>query len=332
MRVAVLMGGRSGEHEVSLRSGKAVLEALATLGHDALALTFDRRLGARIGPSIDGAMPEPTPATTSTSEALAALEAWRPDVAFIAMHGPDGEDGRVQGMLELLGIPYQGSGVQASAIGLDKIRTKALLREAGLPLAAERVITGADTDWGALADELGLPLVLKTPASGSSVGVEIVADRAALASRGTALMAEAGRLLVEQFVRGRELTLPVVETPDGRPEAFPTVFIAPRAAAFFDYEAKYTPGATDEICPAPIDAALEERLRGLGVAAHRALGCRGYSRTDCIVADDGRVVLLEVNTLPGLTRESLLPKAAAVHGLSFAALVERLIQRALARS
>ena len=324
------MGGRSGEHDVSLRSGKAVLEALAALGHDALALTFDKQRGARVGPSYDGAMPAPTPPTTSTSEALAALEAWRPDVAFIAMHGPDGEDGRVQGALELLGIPYQGSGVQASAIGLDKVRTKALLREAGLPLAAERVIEDADTDWGALADALGLPLVLKTPASGSSVGVEIVADRAALEARGRALLADAGRLLVEQFVRGRELTLPVLETVDGRAEGLPTVLIAPKAAAFFDYEAKYTPGATDEICPAPIAPELEERLRALGVAAHRALGCRGYSRTDCIVGDDGRVVLLEVNTLPGLTRESLMPKSAAVAGLSFSALVERLLARAQA--
>lgn len=321
MRVAVLMGGRSGEHDVSLRSGAAVLEALATLGHESLPVTLLREGGARIGD---------TPPTT-TAGGLLALETWRPDCAFIAMHGEDGEDGRAQGALELLGIPYQGSGLQASAVGLDKIRTKEILRAHGLPVADERVVVrGEPRDWDALAHALGLPLVLKTPASGSSVGVEIVPDRAALAARGEALVQQAGRVLVEAFVTGRELTLPVVEREDGTPEGLPTVEIRPRTAAFFDYEAKYTPGATDEICPAPIDPALETRLRALGVAAHRALGCRGYSRTDCIVTPDGRVALLEVNTLPGLTRESLLPKSAAAHGLSFAALVERLLQRALA--
>jgi D-alanine-D-alanine ligase len=162
------------------------------------------------------------------------------------------------------------------------------------------------------------------------VGVEIVADEDALAARGEALLAEAGRLLVERFVRGRELTLPVVEREDGEPEAFPCVEIRPRSATFFDYVAKYTPGASDEICPAPIPEALEARLRALGVAAHRALGCRGYSRSDCIVADDDEVFLLEVNTLPGLTRESLLPLSAATAGVSFPDLIERLLRRAVA--
>ena len=319
MRVAVLMGGRSGEHDVSLRSGAAVLDALATLGHPALALTFLRAGGTVTNDGGGG----------TTAQGLAAIEAWHPDVAFIAMHGPDGEDGRIQGALELLGIPYQGSGIQASAIGLDKIRTKAILRAHELPVAAERIAHAhAHTDWPALAHALGLPLVLKTPASGSSVGVEIVRTAEALATRGAALAHGAGRVLVEQFVAGREFTLPVVETPDGEPEAFPVVEIRPKAAAFFDYAAKYTPGASDEICPAPIDPALESRLRTLGVAAHRALGCSGYSRTDCIVTPEGRVVLLEVNTLPGLTRESLLPKSAAAFGVSFPDLVQRLIERA----
>jgi len=233
------------------------------------------------------------------------------------------------------GFAYQGSGARASAIGPDKVRTKAILRAHDRPVAAGRVVHAgrsapALSDWDALVGELGLPLVLKTPASGSSVGVEIVRTREALAARGEALAHEAGRVLVEQFVAGREFTLPVVETPSGDAEAFPVVEIRPKAAAFFDYEAKYTPGATDEICPAPIEPALEAQLRALGVAAHRALGCRGYSRTDCIVTPDGRVVLLEVNTLPGLTRESLLPKSAAVHGTNFATLVQRLIERAVA--
>ncbi len=318
MRVAVLMGGRSGEHEVSLRSGAAVIEALAVLGHEALPVVFERDGGATVG-GVSG----------SVAEGLLALERWRPERAFIAMHGSDGEDGRIQGALELLRIPYQGSGIQASAIGLDKIRTKEILRMHGLPVADERVITRDEVrDWPGLVRTLGLPLVLKTPASGSSVGVEIVRDPETLAERAEVLCAEAGRVLVERFVRGRELTIPVLERADGEPEALPTVEIRPRAASFFDYGAKYTPGATDELCPAPIEPALEATLGALGVRAHRALGCHGYSRTDCIVAEDGAIALLEVNTLPGLTRESLLPKSAAVAGLTFPALVERLLMRA----
>lgn len=316
MRIAVLMGGRSGEHEVSLRSGAAVVAALDALGHARLEVVFDKAGGARVAGEA-----------MSIGRSLAALEAWRPDAAFIAMHGPDGEDGRVQGALEMLGIPYQGSGVQASAIGLDKVRTKAVFRAAGLPVAEDRVVS-APVDWEALARDLGLPLVLKTPASGSSVGVEIIKTLDELHGRGPELLATCDHLLVEQYVRGREFTAPVLDGDDGAPEALPIVEIRPRTAAFFDYEAKYTPGATDEICPAPIPPELERSLRALGLAAHRALGCRGYSRTDLMLGDDGRVALLETNTLPGLTAESLLPKSARAAGLDFPALVQRLLDRA----
>lgn len=327
MKIAVLMGGRSGEHEVSLRSGRAVIGALFGRGHAVFALTFGRHGGATFGPVGNGDDAE-TEGTIAAS--LVALEAWGPACAFIAMHGEDGEDGKIQGVLELLGIPYQGSGIQASAIGLDKVRTKQLLRAAGLPLARERVIDRtAPRDWDALVAELGLPLVMKTPASGSSVGVEIVPTREAAEARGEALLDEAGRVLLEQYVKGREFTLPVLEDPDGTPTALPVVEIRPREAAFFDYTAKYTPGATDEICPAPIPPALEAILGDLGLRAHQALGCRGYSRTDCIVTPLGEVALLEVNTLPGLTAESLMPRSAAVAGMDFTALVERLLARAL---
>lgn len=325
MRVAVLMGGRSGEHDVSLRSGAAVVGALATLGWSAFPVTFGRVGGARWGSDTADA-----PAGEGTiGEALLALERWRPDAAFLAMHGPDGEDGRVQGALELLQIPYQGSGIQASAVGLDKVRTKQLYRAAGLPVARDRVVSGP-VDWAALAADLGLPLVLKTPASGSSVGVVIVSTTSELAAQGAALLAEAGTLLCEQYVVGREFTAPVLEAEDGTPTALPAIEIRPVSAAFFDYGAKYTPGATDELCPAPIDAALEQRIRALGLAAHAAVGCRGYSRTDLIVRADGEPILLETNTLPGLTAQSLLPKAAAEAGLDFPGLIARLVHRARA--
>lgn len=327
MKIAVLMGGRSGEHAVSLRSGAAVLNALEVLGWDAMKVVLTE----------DGRAQWPT-GGGSIGEGLLALEAARPDCVFIAMHGEDGEDGRVQGMLELLGIPYQGSGVQASAMGLDKARTKDVLAMAGLPVALDqRLVAGPEqegfdkAELARLSEKLGLPLVLKTLPSGSSVGVAIVRTVDELYATAATMVGPGETLLAERFVAGREFTLPVLETLDGQPQALPVVEIRPVSAAFFDYEAKYTPGATDELCPAPIDPELETRLRALGVLAHKALGCSGYSRTDCIVAPDGVVTLLEVNTLPGLTAESLLPKAALVAGLSFPALVERLVKRALRR-
>jgi len=321
MKVAVFMGGRSGEHDISLLSGAAVLEALGTLGHDAFAIVLGRDGSAR-WPGGEG----------GPGAALAAVEAWRPDVAFIAMHGADGEDGRLQGALELLGVPYQGSGVQASAIGLDKIRTKQVLRDAGLPVARDLTLRPGDTpDWDAIADTLGLPLVLKTEASGSSVGVEVVRTREDLRARGPALLATTPGLLLEAWLAGREFTGPVLEGEEGAAEALPVVEIRPRTAArFFDYEAKYAPGGSDELCPAPIDEALEAQLRALALAAHRALGCRGYSRTDLMLDAHGVPHVLEVNTLPGLTGASLLPKSAGVAGLSFDALIARLLQCGMA--
>jgi len=317
MKIAVLMGGRSGEHEVSLRSAAAVVNACEALGWESWRLTMTRD-GRATWPHAEG----------SIGLALAALEAAAIDCAFIAMHGPDGEDGRVQGALELMGIPYQGSGVQASAIGLDKRRTKDLLRTAGLPVAGDLILEGP-TDWELVSATLGLPVVLKTLASGSSVGVAIARTQAGLVAEGQSMLAS-GLVVAEKFVAGREFTLPVLETLEGRPEALPVVEIRPKSAAFFDYEAKYTPGATEEICPAPIDSGLEAQLRALGVAAHQALACSGYSRTDCIVDPSGAVFLLEVNTLPGLTAESLLPKAAAAVGMTFPQLVERLVLRGIA--
>lgn len=325
MKVAVLMGGRSGEHAVSLRSGAAVLGALEALGWEGFEFVSTEDGGAAWAGGR-GTM----------AEGLGALARARVDCAFIAMHGPDGEDGRVQGALELLGIPYQGSGIQASAIGLDKARSKDILRLAGLPVADDlRLVLapGRDGDLAieAAAAELGLPLALKTLSSGSSVGVAIATSLEELHQQARALAVKDEPLLFERFVSGREFTLPVLEDEDGVPQALPVVEIRPKSAAFFDYGAKYTPGATDELCPAPITAELEADLRRLGLAAHRALGCAGYSRTDCIVSVDGAATLLEINTLPGLTGESLLPRSARAAGLAFPALVERLVRRGLAR-
>lgn len=325
MKVAILTGGRSGEHDVSLETGRAVSGAVAELGHVAFQLVLGRSGGAR-WPGGEGRV----------GAALAALEAWGPDVAFIAMHGRDGEDGRVQGALEVLGVPYQGSGVAGSALAMDKPRSKGIYRAAGIPVARDRVLGRAALepgfDWEAVAGDLGLPLVLKTSHSGSSVGVEIVDECASLRDRGRALLAEDPSLLVEEHVAGVELTCPVLEGPGGAARALPLLEIRPHAARFFDYPTKYDPDAVDELCPAPIDEALAEEVRALGLRCHAALGCRDYSRTDLMVGADGRPRVLETNTLPGLTPASLLPKSAAADGMTFPGLIDHLLRLAALRA
>jgi D-alanine-D-alanine ligase len=324
MHIGVLAGGPGGERDISLITADAVERALEALGWTPFRVNFGARGEPSRWPGGEG-----TPL-----EALAALERAKPDAAFIAMHGLWGEDGRVQAALELAGIRYQGSGVLASALAMDKIRSKEIFRAHGIPVAADLTVSPPDQPEEAarvaarLVQALGLPLALKTPGSGSSVGVAIADTAEDVAATLVAFSADADRVLAEAYVSGREFTCPVVESADGTPEAFPVVEIRPRAARFFDRAAKYDPGATDELCPAPIPAHLEAALRETGLAAHRALGCAGYSRTDVRVDDAGRIVVLETNTLPGLTPASLLPKSAAAAGLPFPELIRRLLQRA----
>lgn len=320
--IAVLKGGRTGEHEVSLESAKGIEAALAELGYDVWPIVLGRYGGATWDEQEGGG---------TVGEALCALERRGGLLgAFVAMHGSDGEDGRIQAALDLIGVPYQGSTVAASAVAMDKARSKAVYRGVGLPVAADIVFhPGAMTDWPAVAEEIGLPCVLKTAESGSSVGIEIVDTLAQLEARGDAMLGSGtANVLVESFVAGREFTVAVLESADGTPQALPVIEICPVSARFFDYEAKYTPGATDEICPARISEALSEELQRLALEAHNALGCRHYSRTDFMHAGaDAVPVLLETNTLPGMTSVSLFPKAAAAAGLDFTALVGRLVDR-----
>lgn len=321
MKVAVLVGGRSGEHEVSLVTGTAVREALLRSGHSPWLFTIERD-GTTSWDSTSGTM----------AEGLAALYAWGPEVAFIAMHGADGEDGVIQGVLELLGVAYQGSGVGASAVAMHKARTKVVYRQAGLPVARDWTLTGTGVDWEQVAGHLGLPVVLKAGVSGSSVGIEVVRDLESLGVRGEAMLADTDALVVEEWLDGREFTCAVLEDGDGQGHALPCVEIVPRSGGWFDYETKYDPAAVDEICPCDIPPALEEELRRLALVAHQVLGCRDYSRTDFILDAEGRPQLLETNTLPGLTPASLFPKAAMAAGLEFDRLIERLIQLAASRS
>jgi D-alanine-D-alanine ligase len=251
------------------------------------------------------------------------------------MHGPFGEDGRVQALLDLLGLPYVGSDSFASALAMDKPRTKDVYRARGVPTPKAAVLELDGTTPGALAEVVAgkfpSPWVLKTPRLGSSVGVEIVARREDLEGAVLRVAGIDGTLLVEEFVRGREFTAPVLDLKaEGGPRGLPVIEIVIKTAHFFNYQNKYD-GSTAEVCPAEIPEELEQRIRAIGVAAHRALGCRGYSRTDVMVTAGGAAYALETNTLPGLTDQSLFPRAARVAGLSYTALVSALLDDALAR-
>jgi D-alanine-D-alanine ligase len=323
MKVTVLRGGQSDEHDISLVTAEAVIAALESRGHEVFPVTFGRDGGARWREE-----------TGRVTEGLDAALVWGADVAFVAMHGAFGEDGRIQGALEIVGIPYQGAGVAASAVAMDKGRAKAVYRAVGLPVAGDVLLLPRELgaiDWESVGRQTGMPCVLKTAESGSSVGIEIVESLGELSERGPLLLEHSTSLLVESWLPGREFTVSVLEGPDGVPAALPVVEIRPHGDRWFDYETKYDPTVVDELCPAPIDNAFTEALQSLGVQAHLALACRDYSRTDIKLCADGRPVLLETNTLPGLTPASLMPKAAEVAGLSFDALIEALVLRAASR-
>ena len=337
-RVAVLMGGRSGEHDVSLASGRSALAHLPRDRYEPFPVILGRDGRWRFpAPGGGGAPPDPTESPgQALPEGLRALLDHRPDAVFLAMHGPEGEDGKLQSLMDLVGLPYTGSDAYASSLAMNKPVAKRVLAAAGVPVAADIVLDRAGWDGDRAAavarvrDRFAPPWVLKTPKLGSSVGLDIVRAAADLERTLVDLFALDREVLVEEFVAGRELTGGVLDWPaDGGLRALPLVEITPLGDPFFNYHAKYTVGASREVCPAPVDAAMTTRLQDLSVRAHRALGCRGFSRTDFIVAADGRVVCLETNTIPGLTETSLLPQAAAAAGISFAALVSGMVDAAI---
>jgi len=306
LRVALLAGGTSGERQVSL-NGAAEVER---------ALDPERFLVRRYDPACD----------------LARLvkDAGEIDFAFILLHGLHGEDGTVQGMLDLLGIPYQGSGVLGSAIAMDKHLAKDLYRLHGLPVA-DCVVVGHrhDYDLQGMIDRLGLPLVVKPVREGSSLGLTIARSLGELRDGIETAKRHDRDVMVEQYIKGREITAAVLG--NDTLTALPLIEIIPgEGFAFFDYTAKYQPGASREICPAPISPELTAKAQQLAMAAHSALRLRGYSRTDMILDEAGNFFLLESNTIPGMTATSLLPQAAARHGLEFPQFLELLIDMAFA--
>jgi D-alanine-D-alanine ligase len=301
LTVALISGGISSEREVSLNSGHQVFEALDKEKYTVL----------RYDPKTD----------------LPKLMADAPtiDAALIILHGPYGEDGTVQGMLDLLGIPYQGAGVLGSALAMNKLAAKQLYEAAGLRVAPYICVRRTDPfDVEACIETLGLPLVIKPVSGGSSIGMSIVKSREALMDAvQKAFEYDDHSVMVEAFIPGIEITAGVIG--NDQLDVLPLIEIIPgEGYEFFDYGAKYTAGATQEICPARIDAALAEKARHCARIAHEALFLRGYSRTDFILKGD-EFYVLETNTIPGMTRTSLLPQAAQAAGISFTQLLDRLI-------
>ncbi|HSP81678.1 MAG TPA: D-alanine--D-alanine ligase [Myxococcaceae bacterium] len=295
-RVGVLLGGLSAEREVSLNTGAAVARALRGLGYDVVEVDVGKDVAAR-------------------------LVAEKVDVAFIALHGRYGEDGCIQGLLESMFIPYTGSGVLASAVGMDKVLAKQIFVAHGIPTPAYRVFRTAEEARAAVdALPFPFPVVLKPSREGSSVGVHICKTREAYLAAIEDTSKFAGLILVEQFVKGREVQGGVLDD-----EALGVIEVVPERE-FYDYTAKYRAGSgTRYLFPAPLPADQYERVNQVSLEAHRSLGCSGGTRSDVIISESGEVYLLEINTLPGMTETSLLPKIAAGRGIDFPSLCERLL-------
>ncbi len=296
------MGGWSSEREISLRSGRNVCQSLKRQGFDAVEIDVDRNFANQ-------------------------LQQTKIDIAFVILHGKPGEDGTIQGALELAGIPYTGSGVEASAIGIDKITTKMLFERAGIPTPDYVAIpahSNLKDKTGEAEERLRLPVVLKPRYEGSSVGVEIIKANDLLVEKCQNGRDIFGDIFLEKYVKGMIATVGIVGL-----RAMPVLELVPRQQEFYDFEAKYTKGATDFIVPARLDTETTEITQRLALLAHTTIGAEGFSRVDLVVLDNKQPMFLEINTLPGMTDLSDLPAEAASIGISYDELVFEILKSAL---
>ncbi|KYZ77108.1 D-alanine--D-alanine ligase [Anaerosporomusa subterranea] len=305
-KIAVLMGGPSAEREVSLNTGKAIQDALTVKGYEVVGIDL-----------------EPARFMEQINESGA-------EIVFNAVHGLYGEDGAVQGALDMAGVPYTGSGVSASAIAMDKAICKQLFTTAGIPTARYRILTdnqSAESATDEIIKEFALPVVVKATTQGSSIGVYIVEEKDALTNAVREAFSYSRRIVVEEFIKGRELTVAVIA---GNPvRSLPIIEIAPHSGRY-DYQSKYTKGATEYIVPALLTEGLTVDIQKTAADVFNLIGCNGVARVDMILDADNRYFVLEINTIPGMTATSLVPKAAAAAGISFPDLCEQLLLAAIA--
>ncbi|HWR40068.1 MAG TPA: D-alanine--D-alanine ligase [Patescibacteria group bacterium] len=304
-KIAVVMGGPSAEREVSLNTGQAIVGALQEKGYNAIGIDLDPpRLAQQ-------------------------LQEQNVQVVFNAIHGRFGEDGLMQGMLEMLGIPYTGSGVLASAMAMDKAVSKRLFQAAGIPTPRSVVYSQADRKRDLLAEileEFRLPVVIKAATQGSTIGVVIVEQAGGVNQAVEEAFRYSDHIVVEEFIKGRELTVAVLGNES--PQALPVIEIVPHSGCY-DYHSKYTKGATEYIVPAVLPPEITQAVQQVSLKVFRLLGCKGIGRVDIMLDEKQRYYVLEINTIPGMTATSLVPKAAAAQGVSFGELCERILLTAI---
>lgn len=307
-KVLVLMGGTSEEREVSLRSGKAILNALLSLGYDAQAIDYN---STKIREIID----------------------YNADLVFIALHGKNGEDGTVQGMLESLNITYTGSGVATSVLCIDKVLSKKMLdyegiSSPGFKILRQKELQDTDAMLDRLRQDIGLPMVIKAATQGSSIGTYIVHKEADIISSIETAFNYGSEVLIEEFIEGQELTVALVGNDE--PQVLPIIEIT-SSNEFYDYESKYTQGKCEHIIPARIGEDTRQEIETISKQVYQLMGCRGFSRIDFMLDKKRQPYVLEVNTIPGMTEMSLVPDAARAAGMSFEELVEKILRLALER-
>ncbi len=297
-KIGVLCGGISQEREISLKTGEAIYKALVFLGLNASKLDVDRDIASRLaGEGID--------------------------LAFIALHGKMGEDGTIQGLLEMMGIPYTGSGVLASALALDKVYTKKVFSYHNLPMAKYKVLEKKVETPGDILGEMDYPVIIKPAREGSTIGVSIVREANGLDGAISLAFGYGDKIIIEEYIEGKEITVGILGN-----EPLPVIEIIPKTT-FYDYRAKYEPGMSEHIVPAKLPRQQYELAQSLALSAHCALGCEGATRVDMVIDEKGKIYLLEINTIPGMTETSLLPEAAAVAGIDFKQLVVKILSYAL---
>jgi len=304
MKIAVLYGGVSAERDVSLSSGRGIIEALEKNNHEVIAIDFH----------------------PDKINDIIALDV---DLVFLGLHGKYGEDGRIQGLLDIMGVPYVGSGVAASALAMDKEKSKQIFSSYNLPIAKSKAYTiSSDTNINDVVYDIqhhfSTPFVVKPNREGSTLGLTIVEDVSSIEGAIRKAQQNDHMILVEDYVKGRELTVAVLGST-GREEALPIIEIIPKGD-LYDYESKYSIGGSEHIIPARVDDQLAEQIKQYAVQAHQALGCKTYSRVDFILNETDTPIILEVNTLPGMTSTSLFPDAAKAVGMSYETMIEKFVQ------